>query len=107
MRFLSMIRTDAQFVITDRAQTLHVHALDGAWTVRESITGGAHMIRGVDFYPRYPYNKPRCKSVLRESAAPRGRTHTCFKNRRNKDCNHIIAFQKGIDHETYRDPEYP
>ena len=33
MRFLSMIRTDAQFVITDRAQTLHVHALDRAWTV--------------------------------------------------------------------------
>ena len=64
--FLSRIHT----VGYHRAQTLHVHALDGAWTVRESITGGALMIRGVDFYPRYPYNKPRCKSVLRESAAP-------------------------------------
>ena len=56
--------------------------------------------QGVDFYPRYPYNKPRYRSVLRKDSY-------VFKNIRNKDYNHRIAFQKGIDHETYRDSEYP
>ena len=56
--------------------------------------------QGVDFYPCYPYNKPRYRSVLRKDSY-------VFKNIRNKDYNHRIAFQKGIDHETYRDSEYP